>query len=557
MVPALCPANKQSKPWRLLGDAVDPRHIGMGNLITDFFRRFGPQPSAVSYPETPDTAPPASDAFALAESLGRGVTATDVAFALVAAGEGQPREQALVFQELPERDAMIGAHLGTRVNAVLACGWDVTSKQRPEVAAAIKKSLEALGMRHLMGHLLQAVPYGYSGAVLDWLPGGKDVVGWKPAMPWAWQFDLCGNAALTDLQGIPHSLTEWHPAQIITAYAPGMGLAPRRGLLRPLAWLYLLKQINFKNWGRFVEKFGIPVAILQAASGGDKAAAEVIKQVRKAGANAAVFTGPEAKVTFSGADSGSAAAFAELIGYIDRCIATLILGQTATSGDAKGFSNGGAQSAVRDDIRGADAMMLIEAVQKHIVVPMSLFRFGLQDPGDLRFWISYEKGGDEKSKAETWKILGEMTGRTIDADQASDEFGVRFGDPIATKATAAPPPLHDALALADAGKPPRAAAALEAIVAEAMRRTVEDERTAAEWLGPVRRAVHEAFGDIDPDAEDAMGEFRRRLPALMARIPGLYAEMDSAKFERHLAGAMLAGAVNGYLGPRLTRKGKA
>jgi len=35
----------------------------------------------------------------------------------------------------------------------------------------------------------------------------------------------------------------------------------------------------------------------------------------------------------------------------------------------------------------------------------------------------------------------------------------------------------------------------------------------------------------------------------MATIPGLYSEMDTAKFERHLAGAMLAAAVNGYLEP--------
>jgi phage gp29-like protein len=521
------------------------------NNFLDFFRRFAAttEPDAPVSPRGP--APEHSDAFAISEQLGRGVTSQDIANALIAAGDGYPHEQGVAFVELMERDSMLAAHFATRRHAVLSCDWTVTSKKNPKLADEITRQLEAANIHGLIEHLLFAVPFGYSGAVLDWAVGGGELRGWLPVAPWAWEFDSIGNPAFVSATtGRAESVaSRGGGKQDIVVFAGGSGLPCRRGLLRPLAWLFLIKNTTFKNWGRFVEKFGIPVAIITAASGNDESARAIVAAVRSAGANAALVAGDEARVTFSGANSASQDAFAGLSTYIDACYATLILGQTASSGDSSGLSGGDAQSQVRDDLRGSDARLIIDAVQRQIIAPLVQHATGATDAGDVRFWIDYEDGEDEKALADTWKVVSEVTGRKIDTDLAAERFGVRFQD----AAPQTPPPLSDTrmLALADRATTTKSKreGALVAITQEALRRTVADEQAAAEWLGPVRHAVKKAFADIDPSSPTAMDDFTKRLPEFMATIPGLYSEMDTAKFERHLAGAMLAAAVNGYLEP--------
>lgn len=468
--------------------------------------------------------------------------------AVCAAGDGYPHDQALVFRELIKRDATIAAHLATRRNAVLGLDWNVESEAHPEQAKAITAVLKGANFRGLLQHLLGAIPFGYAGAVLDWAEGGATLKGWRPVAPHAFEFDRAGNPAFltANSETIP-ALPLVASGSAIYIEADGYGLPSERGLLQSLTWLYLLKTVNFKNWGRFVERFGIPVAVVTALNRYDETVANsIISKIKSAGASAALVAGDDTKINFAGATSGSTEAFATFVAHIDDAIATLILGQVATTKAASGFSNGGAQAAVRDDLQAADAQLLNDAIQRQLVAPMLRFAWGL--PADAcTFWLDYAKREDEQAKAETWKTLTEVTGRKIDADLAAEHFGVRFQD--------APPPsaaLHDrrlvALADSNAASPrDRRGAALQAIVNQALLATVEDERAAAEWLGPVRHAVREAFADLDPAAPD-MDEFRRRLPQLMTKIPGLYAEMDSAAFERHLSGAMLASAVNGYVG---------
>jgi phage gp29-like protein len=519
----------------------------MQNFLKTWYARFAAEPTTAPQLKA-SAAPEKADSLGLEECLGRPVTASDVSMAAVAAGDGYPHDQALVFKELIKRDATIAAHLATRRNAVLGLDWNVESKTHPEQAKKIAAGLKAANMRGLIQQLLGAVPFGYAGAVLDWDEGGAALKGWRPAAPHAFEFDAAGNAAFVTINAehLPVAPLVAAGSAVYVA-SDGFGLPSERGLLGPLAWLYLLKTVNFKNWGRYVERFGIPVAVVTATSRYDETTANaIISKLKSAGASAALVAGDETKINFAGASTGSTEAFATFVKHIDDCIATLILGQTATTKEASGFSNGGAQAAVRDDLAAADAQLVNSAIQQQIVAPWLRFAFGLP-PDAAEFWLDYAQKEDEKAKAETWKILTEVTGRKIDVDLAAEHFGVRFQDEPAPAQ-----PLTDqraTLALADSREPrDRRGAALQAIVNDALLATVEDEQTAAEWFGPLRHAVREAFADLDPDNPDAMAEFRRRLPVFMAKIPGLYAEMDSAAFERHLAGAMLAAAVNGYAG---------
>jgi hypothetical protein len=86
-----------------------------------------------------------------------------------------------------------------------------------------------------------------------------------------------------------------------------------------------------------------------------------------------------------------------------------------------------------------------------------------------------------------------------------------------------------------------------AVVADALRRTVADEELFTAWLGPVRDAIRESFGDLGQD--DVQG-FSDRIPRFLESLPGVYGEMDTAAFEKNLSGAMLAAVVNGYTDAR-------
>lgn len=90
---------------------------------------------------------------------------------------------------------------------------------------------------------------------------------------------------------------------------------------------------------------------------------------------------------------------------------------------------------------------------------------------------------------------------------------------------------------------PRAVAALDLIAAEALRRHTADPEASAAWLGPVREAIREAFGDLPPGDVEA---FKARVPLFQASLPAVLGRMDSSAFEEQLSGAMLAAVVNGF-----------
>lgn len=492
----------------------------------------------------------------MTDGVGNALTASGLQGILTNANEGYCRSQAAMGQVIVEREPLIAAHLGTRRLAVTGKPWTVTSEADEKRATEIQGMLKTAGLTKLLGHLLDAVPTGYSMAVLDWETGGRALRGWKSVHPSVIEFDQAGNPAVYDRLGKAHALAEWPATQFIQCYADGKpGLACRNGLLRALAWTYLFKHMGIKNWARFIEKFGIPFVFAEISDNDFRDATRknaLLASLKAIGAEGVAVGTINSKMQFlSGAEGGNQEAMEKFNRYCDEIYTLLILGQLATSEAGSGLSQGGMQEAVRQDLLAADALLLQDTVQRQIIEPLCRMRYGMPDAGDITFWIEYEEAEDLDKKATTWKTLTEVTGRKIDVAQVEDEFGVKFQEKeepppaFGGFGQPQPPPQADKLPLYDAAQ--RQTMALDAITQEAMRRTLDDPQVLAEWFGPVQTALRETFADLPADA--GVDELRARIPALLKRLPGLVQEMDSQKFERHLSGAMLAAALNGYAAP--------
>jgi phage gp29-like protein len=523
----------------------------MGKIF-DWVRRFATA-TDTEQPAKPESAAaaPGADDFVRSATIGMSRTLSSDALKqiLAAANEGTCREQAWLFGEIQDKEAVIAAHLQTRKLAVLGCEWGITSEGGKYAAQAetMQRMLRKAGIAHLHRHLLDVLAHGYAGAVTDWAEGGKAINGWRMIHPEAWEFDQSGNPALLDAMGKAHPFGEYHPAQLVYVLS-GMkpGLPCRGGLLRSLVWCYLFKSVGYRNWSRFVEKFGIPFVVgkMDDVSYGDAAKKNKLLAdlLKICGVGAGTVTKSTDVEFLNAAADGNTATFETFCRYMDEIFTLLILGQLASSATAGGLSKGDAQSQVRQDILEADCAMLAEADQRFLVQPLAEMAFGLPAEHDVEIWIDGEPPTDLAGLAKTWLDLANATGKKIDPKDAEDRFGVKLVDGPAPPPAAAPgPPVGEKIPLSDAPS------GMAGVVEEAMRRTVADQHCLAEWLDPVKQAIAEIFAGISPEDPDALAKFKAKVPELLKRLPGLAQDMDPTRFQDELAAAMLAGALNGYL----------
>ncbi|MBT7299808.1 MAG: DUF935 family protein, partial [Victivallales bacterium] len=101
----------------------------------------------------------------------------------------------------------------------------------------------------------------------------------------------------------------------------------------------------------------------------------------------------------------------------------LILGQTATSGDGGGWSNDGAQTMVRLDIRDSDCGQISETNYARILVPWVAWNYGPDAPVPTQAY-DIEEAKDTQAEAEVVKTLGEA-GWDLDPDQVEANTGYK------------------------------------------------------------------------------------------------------------------------------------
>lgn len=331
----------------------------------------------------------------LQPELTRQLSPGDVDQILRAANTGDCQRQAKLAREMVEKDWDLAQALQTRVAAVAGTPWELQPGADTlvgrRIAAFVERALRAAGsvpgdedldgFGQLLNHMLTSYLPGYSVNEIVWDEGGRGVLGFQFIEP---QFFTLRDSTALRLVTPEQPLGVELPRGkfIVHRYCHRGGDLTRGGLIRPLAWLYVFKNLNVKDLLRFLEKYGMPFLLArldQAAY--DEERHHLAYLIRHFGSDGGgVFTkAAELQVVQPGANQGDV--YFKFMDYCERAISKLILGQTSTS-DSKDSnrSTAAVHNQVRQDLRVDDCRALAETLRQDLIGPLVRFNFGDDAP---------------------------------------------------------------------------------------------------------------------------------------------------------------------------------
>lgn len=492
-----------------------------------------------------------SDRYATDASRGLSPVRLDSIFNQANAGD--PREQFRLAREIEEKDWDTAHALQTRCAAVLGLERSIRPTKALEkdsnarkIADEIFQSLEDEILHQAIGHMLSGLLAGYSGLEIVWDDGGRAVIALEPVDGAFFSFTaskvpliISTNAA----EGRPLAPYKF----IFHRHAPRSGDATRGGLIRPLGWMYLFANLGVKDLMRFVEKFGMPFVTAKIDENTwEQERGKVAYLIRNFGSDGgAVFT-KAVELEFIDAVSSGGDVYFKLMDYFGAAKTKVILGQTATSGDAGGFSKGQAQENVRKDLLQSDCKAVAATLRRDLLGPMTMFRYGPEAPvPELAFEIEEPEDQEKNSR-----IVSNLSNAGYEVDPADVE--TKCGMKIRGMKPAAPAfPLRETPS-PGAGRRAAVVAAQAAnnkVAETALKTIVADGNLMSAWLGPVAGAIDEALAGLPAAAlsEAEQKRFDARLAALLDSMPALFRQMDTRALQEEISRAMFAGDANGRL----------
>ena len=349
------------------------------------------------------------------------------------ADAGDPADLCRLATELEEKNWDIRNSMATRSNALLGCEWYVTPPMEahdPEsikIAQHFQDSLRRAGelnefdtFEDLLEDLSHAVIAPYSVSEIIW--DGPELKGFRSIPGHHFTF-------LNSLE--PRLITLDHPEGIelpphkflFHRHTRTGGDVCRGGLIRTLAWLHCFQSYPMKDWLAFAERYGMPFIVAKLdRSAYEKDRTTVQTAIRNFGPRGGgVFSKSMEIELLQAGSNNSSTVYEAIIRHISDAITKVILGQLATSGTNSGFSNGDAQSKVRQDILEADAKKIESTIRAGLAAPWTAYHYGPSAPVPvLRFRV--EPPEDLSVFAQTLESLHRAG---FDADP--EEIGKRFG----------------------------------------------------------------------------------------------------------------------------------
>lgn len=483
---------------------------------------------------------PVSDREAF--NVSRRNTPRDVDRIMTLANSGDIEDQCRLSRELPELDGEIKEGLATRRNALSGCKWQISPGDKSEpariAAERLKNDFDAAGgnfggdigrlysFPQLLRGLTDALLPGFAAAEIAWKPGGAGFYGFRIIEQRFFSFAHGYTPRLRIREN--YDGIELPYGKVIFHQLDENGPDPvRGGLIRPLAWLHCFKSINEKDLLSFIERFGMPFVLVQIDDATRKSEGPKLEQlIRNLGPSGGGILSKNAEIKLLEMSSNSGDVYFKLLEYLDRSTTKVLLGQTATSGDAQGLSKGDAQSRVRQDILEADARALENTINVDLIEPWMRYNCpeGVRAP--LLHIIS-EPPEDTVALAAMVKTFYEGGLQVADPAEISKKVGITFErrpEPVAQPAPGGMASLQLAEMPTDQPAP---AGALE------------------KWLGPVEKVLAELSECSDPE------QFAAKLGELSSgRTFG-----SSAGFEKAVEQTVYEGLVRGMDAAARSRKG--
>lgn len=362
-----------------------------------------------------------------------GLTPRRLARIFRAADEGDVRAQMELFEEIEEKDTHLFSQMQTRKLAVTGLDWEVQpfseASEDKAIADFISGQLAALeNFDEVLIDMLDAIGKGVSISEIAWtVKNGKNVI---EDIEYVHPKKLIWNSATDEMM----ICTKEYPAGIefpenkfvVHRYKAKSGHISRAGIMRVVAWMYLFKNYDIKDWVSFCEVFGMPLRLGKydaAASEDDKK--QLMEAIISLGTDAAGIVPSSTMIEFiESQKTTSVEIYERLARYCDEQISKAILGQTLTSDSGGGsYAQSKTHNEVRHDLTVADAKALAVTIRRDIIRPLVEFNFGMEANIPL-FGFDCREVEDQKEVVEIYKTLVCDMGLEISKSHIYKKFNI-------------------------------------------------------------------------------------------------------------------------------------
>lgn len=480
-----------------------------------------------------------------------GLTPERLAMIFRAADTGDVMRQMELFEEMEEKDPHLFSQLQTRKNAVTGLDYEINaaSDDPPDkqVADFVTEAIGELeNLEDVFTDLLDAIGKGFAVSEIMWGYDdqgriiAQDIIS-RHQKRFFWDTEDVFKCYTRDA---PSGIVIPQNKFIVHRYKARSGHTARAGVLRVVAWMYLFKNYDIKDWVAFCEVFGMPLRLgkyAPGASDADKAA--LMEALIQIGTDAAGMVPDGTSIDFiEAAKVSSNDLYERLARYCDEQMSKAILGQTLTSDSGGGsFAQSKTHNEVRHDLTVADAKALAATLRRDLIKPLVEFNFGTGTPIPTMRFDSAE-AEDLQQTAEIYRMLVCDMGVKVPEGHVRKKFNLpepQSGEELVTPPTSAQStfPLKDDTALMTLKAVSSATSYQQDID------TLADKATT--MAAPMFRQMFEPILKIVDKAE-SLEELRDLLQS-DKEVAVLYGQMDGSALEELLQRAMFLADLQGRM----------
>ena len=476
-----------------------------------------------------------------------GLTPVRLAEIFQEADAGDVLRQMELFEEMEEKDPHLFSQLQTRKNAVTGLDFEIIpfgdEPRDKEIADFIEEQLGGIeGFEDVETDLLDAIGKGFAVSEIMWGydEGHVVVQSIKTRHQKRFFWDSLDDSFKVRTKEAPEGTLLPGNKFIVHKYKARSGHTSRAGILRVVAWMYLFKNYDLKDWVSFAEVYGLPLRLGKyqpGASEADKVA--LMQALIQIGADAAGIIPDGTTIDFINTEKTSSSDLYErLARYCDEQISKAILGQTLTSDSGGGsYAQSKTHNDVRHDLTIADCKALASTLRRDLIRPLCIFNFG-EDKRIPHIRFDCEESEDLTQTAEIIGTLIEKTGLRVPTSYLYKKFSIpepEADEEIATPRFAGGAGILPFKQLSLKAGPDGGHGTQQRIDQIADAALAASKGNFSRIFGPVRGLV---------DHAGSLEELKRQLEddALVEKLLG---EMDAGKLEELLQRAMFLADLEG------------
>ncbi len=360
-----------------------------------------------------------------------GLTPVRLAEIFREADAGEVMRQMELFEEMEEKDPHLFSQLQTRKNAVTGMDFEVIpfsdDEADKEIAEFVRSEIDSLeNFEDVLMDLLDAIGKGVAFSEILWKYEDEKVtiedIKWRHQKKFFWDHE---DKLKIITREFPSGIELPENKFIYHRYKAKSGHPSRAGVIRIVAWMYLFKNYDLKDWVSFCEVFGLPLRLGKynpGSSEDDKDA--LMRALIQIGSDAAGIIPEGAEIEFKEiGKTGSTDIYEKLARYCDEQVSKAVLGQTLTSDSGGSFAQSKTHNDVRHDLTVADCKAIASTIRRDLIRPLVLFNFGEEKRIPyLRF--DFEIADDQKEMADIYETLITKIGLPVPTNHLYKKFSI-------------------------------------------------------------------------------------------------------------------------------------